>query len=197
MPGHVRAAAGIGSEDRRVGAVIGDARALPIADDSADGVLLFGPMYHLVSRDDRLTALTEARRVLRPGGLVFVSAISRFASVFSGLSREFLFDERFRAIAERELEDGQHRNPSDDVRWFTTAYYHHPDELRSEAAEAQLEIVELVGIEGFAGWLPQLKDRWQDESGREAILFSARAIEAEACLLGLSPHLLLVGRRQT
>src|SRR5215204_2421405 len=45
---------------------VGDARALGRPDDSTDAVLLLGPLYHLTSRADRLAALTEARRVLRP-----------------------------------------------------------------------------------------------------------------------------------
>jgi SAM-dependent methyltransferase len=40
----------------------GDARSLPAADDSADAVLLFGPLYHLTDSADRVTALPEARR---------------------------------------------------------------------------------------------------------------------------------------
>ena len=49
---------------------VGDARRLPWADASADAVLLLGPLYHLVEREDRVQALREARRVARPGGLV-------------------------------------------------------------------------------------------------------------------------------
>jgi SAM-dependent methyltransferase len=56
-----------------VTAEVGDARQLPAVDASHDVVLLLGPLYHLQSRDDRLTALREARRVVRPGGeLVFL-----------------------------------------------------------------------------------------------------------------------------
>ncbi len=50
-----------------------------------DAVLLLGPLYHLPERADRLAALAEARRVLRPGGVVFAAAISRFASMLDGL----------------------------------------------------------------------------------------------------------------
>jgi SAM-dependent methyltransferase len=54
---------------------IGDARRLDDADGSADAVLLLGPLYHLVEKDDRLRALAEARRVVRPGGVVVAAAI--------------------------------------------------------------------------------------------------------------------------
>src|SRR5215467_7593020 len=50
-------------------AEVGDARRLPQNDNSADAVMLFGPLYHLVEKEDRIACLREAHRVLRPGGL--------------------------------------------------------------------------------------------------------------------------------
>jgi SAM-dependent methyltransferase len=184
----------------RVTAEVGDARDLPVPDSSVDAVLVLGPLYHLIDRDDRVRALAEARRVVRPGGLVFAAAISRFASLFDGLAREYLFEPGFRDIVERDLRDGQHRNSTGRPEWFTTTYFHHPDELREEAGSAGLDVVEVVGVEGMAGWLGHLGPRLDDgadDDGREPILFSARATEAEPALLGLSAHLILVARRPT
>ena len=138
--------------------------------------------------------MRESVRVVRPGGIVAVAAISRFASLFDGLARGFLFDPEFRPIVERDLEEGQHRNPGNHPHWFTTAYFHHPDELRDEIEEAGLEVLDLVGIEGLAGWLGSLGDRWETVDGREAILYAATAVESEPSLLGLSAHLLAVAR---
>ena len=45
------------------------------ADDAYDLVLLFGPMYHLFSEEEKVRALLEAKRVLKPGGKLFVSYI--------------------------------------------------------------------------------------------------------------------------
>lgn len=68
-------------------AVQGDARRLDQADCSADVVLLPGPMYHLVERSDRIAALRETLRVLRPSGVVFVAAISRWVALWDVLLR--------------------------------------------------------------------------------------------------------------
>jgi SAM-dependent methyltransferase len=173
---------------------LGDARDLRFASTSFDAVLLLGPLYHLTDGDDRVRALREAARVAGPDGVVFAAAITRFASLFDGLARELLFDPDFRPIVERDLREGQHRNPQRRPRWFTTAYFHHPEELRAELERADLEIVELVGVEGLAGWLPQLGRRWQDAADRELIMWSARVVETEPSLLGLSSHLLAVAR---
>jgi SAM-dependent methyltransferase len=195
MPNHVAAVERLARPGRRITAAVGDARRLAAEDGSADVVLLMGPLYHLTARADRVGALEEARRVVRPGGLVFAAGISRFASLLDGLSRQFLLDPRFRSIVERDLHDGQHRNPDRTPHWFTTAYFHHPSELAEEAADARLDCVEVVGVEGVAAWFDGILEHWDDPDGRDAILFAARAVENEPALIGASPHLVLVARR--
>ena len=195
MPRHVAAAQALAAEGLAVTARLGDARVLSHADADFDVVLLLGPLYHLTLRDDRVLAWHEALRVVKPGGLIAGAGISRFASLFSGLAHGMLFDARFRGIVERDLQDGQHRNPDRTPEWFTTAYFHHPDELGAEAVEAGAEIIEFAGVEGLACWLPQLEDKWRDAAARETIVDSARLVESEPSLLGLSAHFLLLARR--
>lgn len=178
-----------------VTAEVGDARNLNADDDSYDVVLLLGPLYHLTDRSDRVQALREAMRVVRPAGVVAVAAISKFASIFDGLARGFLFDPDFRPTVERDLESGQHRNPGHREHWFTTVFLHEPRELRKEIEEAGLTMLDLVGIEGLAGCPIDLAGRWDTPEGREAILFSARAVESAESVLGMSGHLLAVARR--
>ncbi|HEY3836690.1 MAG TPA: methyltransferase domain-containing protein, partial [Bryobacteraceae bacterium] len=78
----------------------GDARATNLAPDSADAVLLLGPLYHLTVAADRDRALREALRLLKPGGCLFAAAISRWASALDGLARDLFEDPAFTAIAE-------------------------------------------------------------------------------------------------
>ncbi|MGH9185165.1 MAG: class I SAM-dependent methyltransferase [Acidimicrobiales bacterium] len=195
MPNHVDAVRRLANERRHITAAVGDARELRRESSSVDAVLLLGPLYHLTERADRVRALEEATRVVRPGGMVFVAAISRFASLLDGLSREFLFDPRFRSIVEQDLRDGQHRNPDRVPHWFTTAYFHHPSELPEEAMAAGLDCLEVVGVEGVVGWFGHIFEHWDDPADRDAILFAARAIEDEPSLIGASTHLLMVARR--
>jgi len=177
------------------GAEVGDACSLSQASETVDAVLLLGPLYHLIRREDRLRAFREARRVVRPGGVVLAAAISRFASTIDGLFNGFLADEEFEAIVERDLRDGQHRNPGERPGWFTTSYFHRPAELNEEAEEAELVVDGLFGIEGPA-WALRDLDAWIEDPARRAKLVDAvRRVEDEPELLGASAHLLLVGRR--
>ncbi|MEO5821168.1 MAG: class I SAM-dependent methyltransferase [Vicinamibacteraceae bacterium] len=50
----------------------GDARRLPVATGSMEGVWANASLLHL-GREDALRALADVRRILRPGGILFVS----------------------------------------------------------------------------------------------------------------------------
>lgn len=178
------------------GAIVGDARRLPYPDANAHAALLLGPLYHLTEWPDRLAALHEAHRVLCPGGVLVAAAVSRFASTFDGLARGFLVDQRFEEIVDRDVRDGQHRNPEPEARpeWFTTAYFHRPDELRHELEEAGFDVEAVLAVEGPAAFRPQL-DAWlTDLTRKQALLRAIGRVEAEPSLLGASAHLLAVGR---
>lgn len=174
---------------------VGDARGLDAPGATADIVLLLGPLYHLPDSADRLAALREAARVLKPGGWLFAAAISRWASALDGLARELFADPRFVRIVEQDLRDGQHRNPTDRLDYFTTAYFHAPNELGDEIRRAGFDVTGVFGIEG-PGWiLSDVSERMADPDRRASLLNVARMLEAEPAMVGTSAHLLAVARR--
>jgi ubiquinone/menaquinone biosynthesis C-methylase UbiE len=173
---------------------VGEARALDFPDQSADIVLLLGPLYHLNEAADRARALSEARRVLKPCGQLFVAAISRWASALDGLYRDLFQDSRFAAIVEQDLREGQHRNPTERLDYFTTAYFHRPDELRAEVLGAGLTLEGLFGVEGPGWLLSDVTARLADPRRRADLLQVARLLESEPSVLGVSAHLLVVAR---
>jgi len=174
---------------------VGDARKLEFGDNFADAILLFGPLYHLTERGDRMQSLREANRVLRTGGLLFAAAISRFASLFDSLANGFFNKPEFAEILKRDLAEGQHRNPTGDLNYFTTAFFHRPAELREEIGEAGFRDVRLFPIEG-PGWLARdFEKLWRDEVQRARLLESVRKIEGEPEILGASAHLMAIAKK--
>jgi len=173
----------------------GDGRALPHGDATFDAVLVFGPLYHLIESGKRAAVLREAARVVRPGGVVLVAAISRLASMLSGFVEGAITDERFRAIIAGDLVDGAHRNPERVPGWFTTAYFHRPAELADELRAAGLRDVRVVGVEGPA-WLWGDRGREpDDDEWRQAALWAAELVESEPDFIPCSAHLLAIARR--
>lgn len=152
--------------------------------------LMLGPLYHLIDRADRSRAWSEARRVVRPRGVVIAVGISRFASLLDGLKRHELADPAFAEMVRQDLRTGEHRNPEVTQRpgWFTTANFHRPDELSREAHDADLTDVRLFAVEGPA-W------RVEDIDELDAQLASARAVETEMSLMSATSHVLVVGQR--
>ena len=190
VPHHVAAAPRIPG----VSVALGDARALPWADDRADVVLLLGPLYHLTDPADRARALAEAVRVTRRGGTVAVAAISRYAALLE-LAALGVLDDAAEAECRALIATGHNE---DDPEGFTTAHMHLPDELRAELSAAGLRDVIVLGVEGPSA--PALDNVALDNTEGEdveAVLDSAvrcgRVVEADPLLMAASPHLLGVG----
>jgi ubiquinone/menaquinone biosynthesis C-methylase UbiE len=129
-----------------------DARALPFSDDSFDAVLLLGPLYHLGEAGERLQALREARRICRPGSLVFAAAISRFAGLLDAVRTGRLSDEQVFANVRAEVQTGHCVDAARRTSPFADAYFHLPEELRAEVGGAGLEVVGLYPSKGRVGY---------------------------------------------
>jgi len=175
---------------------VGDASGLDQPDSSLDVVLLLGPLYHLTEKKARMRALEEAHRVLRPGGLVFAAAISRFASVLDGLFHGYLDDPEFVRIVDRDLKDGQHRNPTNNPLYFTTSFFHRPDEFFQEIKESGLSLEKMLAVEGV-GWLLQsFEEHWRHPDKQAQLLDVLRRLEEEPSFLGASAHLMAIARKK-
>jgi SAM-dependent methyltransferase len=178
---------------RRIRSAVGDARLLDLADASVDTVLLLGPLYHLDARQDRVRALAEARRVVRPGGPVFAAVISRWAMRMDGMLRLRLYQTADGMDAKLAAVERSGRLPPLWPGSFC-AYTHRPAQLRSELTSAGLEIIDLVCVEGPAFLLHDLGERLDDEQDRRVVLETCQALERVPELLGIGPHLLATAR---
>lgn len=188
VPLHVEQAAALG-----IDAQLGDARELDESDASVDVVLLLGPLYHLLEASDRDTALREARRVLRPGGLLFAAAIGRFAALVDLLVRQDNLDDDLLPVVAEAVRTGVFRGGH---RIFTNAYFHLPSELQREVADAGFAAVEVLNVEGPGVLVRDFEDWWGDPDRRQILLEVARLVESEAEGLTVS-HLLACAHRPT
>ena len=150
------------------------------------------PLYHLQEKGDRLQALAEARRVLRPGGQLVAGAISKFSSTTWALSvygskNNYIDDPLYMGMLKGELTTGRHNKPGQ-FNCLCDAYFHTPEGFRSELEEAGFTVGSLYAIEGCAWLAPILEEKWADPASRENLLTLVRLTEQEPSLMGLSPH---------
>lgn len=168
---------------------LGDARELPVPDAGADAAILLGPLYHLPDRDDRVRALAEARRAVRPGGVVVAATISRYSALHDGIYRGFYLQPEHRVAEHHAADTGRMVSPRDGG---FRGYFHDPDDILGEFADAGLVEPLRIGVEG-AFWLyGDVEDWLDDQARRELLLEAARRLESVPSLLGVSGHLLAV-----
>ena len=174
--------------------IVADGRSVPFADKTFDAVLVLGPLYHLTNRKDRLAALLEAHRVMRPGAVVFCAAISRYAAMIDGMLHNYAKDPDYVAVMTRDITEGQHR----DIRnkgYFTTAYCHLPEDLESEMKECGFAVDGVFAVESISEMIPDLERRMKDDRFRTVLLETIRLIEQDRGIMGMTAHLLGVGKK--
>lgn len=116
-------------------------------DNSFDGVLcLGGPLGHLLDASQRETAVEELVRVAKHRTPIFVSVISRLTLFRTALVD---FPEELGKIPDvytKVLETGRYEGG----HGFTAAHFFLPEELRTLFQQKQIEVLEMVGLQGLA-----------------------------------------------
>jgi ubiquinone/menaquinone biosynthesis C-methylase UbiE len=174
---------------------VGDARDLEFPDNYFDAILMFGPLYHLTKKQSRLRALNEAQRVLKPEGIIFAAIISRYSSMFEGFLKDYISDPEFVEIISQDLENGQHRNPTNMEEYFTTAFFHLPAVLKLEMKSAGFSEIQLFAVEGFTEIISDIKTKIKNPTFRKTLLRTLRETERAESIMGISNHVMGVGRK--
>lgn len=171
---------------------VGDARAIEFPDESADALVMHGPLYHLTKMEDRKLALSEAWRVLRPGGVLLAFAITRYAGAVYGITEGLIYDADYRRMIRTEVKTGHRTNPPDGVNTLPNAYFHLPEELGRELEAVGFQCEALLGVIGPAWLVPEIDTAWGDPTKRACMIEMARLLENEPVL---GPRILGLGRK--
>lgn len=194
---HIEAATKVSITDNKPLASIslGDARDLPFDDEKFDIVLLFGPLYHLQEKHDRIKSIAEAKRVLKKDGVLLAATISRYASLFDEFWQGFIEDPAFENIVNQDLEDGNHFNPVNNPMYFTDAHFHTQKEIEEEFTAAGFAKPHSIALEGF-GWLvPDFMKKWNDDGSRDKMLEYIKLTESDPLMIGMSAHVMTIGTK--
>lgn len=171
-----------------------DARDLSLLSDRQfDAVLLMGPMYHLLTVEDRAQAISEARRILRAHGRVFAAFMSRYSVLQIMPYYDPTYIVNHRSELDRILSTGVYQ-PSDSPLAWTDVWFAHPTEIAPIMQAAGFSQNRLIatealmhGQEGPINALPDdLHQQWID------LLYT---LADDPCLLGACGHLLYIGEK--
>lgn len=175
-------------------AEVADARSINRPAHSADAILLFGPLYHIVDYEERLLCLKECHRLLKPDGLLFTANITRYATTLKYVAaydyKPVLDDENFFHMLENTVHTGVNTKKP-----MGLAYFHTPSELKAEIESAGFIDVDLRGVIGPCWLIRNLDEAWADSDKREAIMRVVRLLEKEESLMGLSTHFLSISKK--
>jgi ubiquinone/menaquinone biosynthesis C-methylase UbiE len=180
---------------------IADARNINRPDNSADAILLFGPLYHIVEYDERQAALKECYRLLKPNGKLFTATITKYATLLwaitvYGVKNDLLDEDEFMGMIRRELQDGQHiRNEKSKYRGMGRSYFHVPETLDKELSEAGFRNNDIRGIIGPLWLTADIDEKWKQKEKRERIMEIVRLLEKEKPIMGVSTHIVSISNK--
>lgn len=168
---------------------------LPYKNESADLVILHGPLYHLQKREDRIKSILEAKRVLKKGGIILGFAINATASTVVGLMNGMLHTNSFFEMCKEELTTGIHNAPKDFPFLLADAFYHKPEGLKAEFLEQNLEFINLFAVEGMI-WLDnEYFANMLDKKKSKTLKALQNLTQNDEYLLPFSPHMMIAVRK--
>jgi len=151
-----------------------------LPDDEFDLTLLFGPMYHLIGREDKLKALLEAKRVTKPGGIIMAAYIMNEYSV---LTYAFKEQHVLECLAEGKL-DKEFKTVAGGEDLYD---YVRTEDIDRLAKEARLSRIKIFSPDGPANHMRQFLNRLSEEEFARFIDYQMAVCE-RADLLGASAH---------
>ncbi|MCM1284231.1 MAG: methyltransferase domain-containing protein [Muribaculaceae bacterium] len=172
-----------------VSAFQGDARRLKrFADGSFDVTLLFGPMYHLKTWEDKLQALREAKRVTRQNGRILAAYVmNEFSVITYAFKERHILEAQEQGLLDEEFHCTERANPL-----YSMVRLSDIDRMNREAGLIRERI---VAADGAANYIrPFLNALTEEEFGQFVSYHLATCESME--LMGASGHTVDILRKK-
>ena len=149
-------------------------------DETFDITLLFGPMYHLFSYEDKLRALSEAKRVTKTNGIIFVAYVMNEYSVLVHGFRDGHIKE---AIQSQKIDSTfQTQTNIDDL--YSYIRLETIDQLNKDVG---LKRIQIVAADGPSDYMRPILNKMDDETFHLFIQYHLSTCERQE-LIGASSH---------
>lgn len=161
-------------------------------DSYFDAVLcLGGALSHLVEEERREKALDELIRVAKEGSPIFISVIGRLAVLIRALADfpDLIDEEIFRRIRDTGDYYGE--------RGFAPCHFYLPEELEESLRRRNVEVLEIVGLEGLASTHREETNKLYEERPETWRIWWETHLKTctHPCVVGISEHFLIICRK--
>ncbi|PKH06897.1 class I SAM-dependent methyltransferase [Moritella sp. Urea-trap-13] len=170
----------------------GNACSIPfIESNSYDLCVILGPLYHLQTQELREQAISEAYRILKPGGVLAVAYISRYfvAGMFAQQYPELITPEILSTLLESGLVPSQFADS-----FFNVGYFATPAEMESLVSEHGFTKLRHVATDGFNRYISSGVNHFTPEQYKTWLNYHLKICD-EPSLLGSSNHGLLLAKK--
>lgn len=157
-------------------------------DNSYDVTLLLGPMYHLYTADEQKKALSEAIRITKPDGYIFVAYCMLEPSIIGQFKRN-----QMNKLIEMGL-----FNPKTLEAYFTPEgifKLNNVDEIINLSENLTVERLNLIATDGYTCHMKETVDQMDDETYELYLRYHFSTCERQD-LIGMSHHTLDILRKE-
>ncbi|SDE22937.1 Methyltransferase domain-containing protein [Paenibacillus sp. UNCCL117] len=167
-----------------------------LPNEGFDASLMLGPLYHLQSEEERISAVRELFRVTKKGGIVFVAFQSRMRMTITSLQYPQHWKPNDTIDAIKEFRETGIFNHADKGR-FTGAYYFDISEITPFMESQGFETVDLIGSSSIGGLITnEQRQLWEEKGESQRLMDLFIELAKDPYVLGTSSHLLYIGRRK-
>lgn len=151
-----------------------------LSDETFDLTLLFGPMYHLFSYEDKLKALKEARRVTKTGGVILVAYCMNEYGVIT-----YAFKERHigECMEEHRLTEDFHTISKEENLYD----YVRIEDIEQLTKDAGLTRLQIISPDGPANYMRPFLNQLSEEEFQWFVQYHLATCERQD-LIGAGAH---------
>ena len=158
-----------------------------LSDNTYDITLLLGPMYHLYSDEEKITALKEAVRITKPGGHILVAYCMNEATVI-----QYVFGcNKLRSVMELNMLTDDWKCISEPKDLFEMVRVEDIDRIN---AAVPVERVKLVATDGASRYIRDYLEEMDEETFTKWLSYHFATCERQD-LIGATNHSLDILRK--
>lgn len=159
-----------------------------LADESMDMTLLLGPMYHLFAEEHKKKALSEAVRITRPGGVLFVAYCLNEATILQYcFGRRTIWEDMRKGLLDDDFVWKANENDA-----FSLV---RPADIRALAKDFPVERLDLIATDGASRYLGDMLEKMDEKLFRKYLDYHFSICERQD-LIGASNHALDILRKR-